>query len=106
MLRWCRTAATLSMLVLIGLLGPSLGNGSASAADLSLLPRHSQTQQPNAAAKTDAELPLEAFARGPNAACTAWTDGCRSCGKGPDGVVFCSNVGIACLPSKPRCSLP
>jgi hypothetical protein len=35
----------------------------------------------------------------------AWTDGCRACGRNPDGV-FCSNVGLACQASEPRCTRP
>jgi len=97
----CRTA--IGMFVLMGLLGP--GMGSAFAADLPLIPRHSHQQPALSAPKPDSETRLEEFARGVNANCTAWTDGCRSCGKGPAGV-FCSNVGIACLPSQPRCTRP
>ncbi len=49
---------------------------------------------------------LEDFAsKPPNQSCTAWTDGCRTCGKNADGV-SCSNVGVACLPSEPRCTRP
>jgi hypothetical protein len=103
MWNWRRTAVIVITLALIVLLGSTLGKGSIFAADLSLLPRHSESRSPDASAKTESRL--EDFAKGPNAACTAWTDGCRSCGSGPDGV-FCSNVGIACQPSKPRCSRP
>ena len=53
-----------------------------------------------------ASMKLEDFAsRAPNQNCTAWTDGCRSCGKNADGV-SCSNVGIACVASEPRCTRP
>jgi hypothetical protein len=105
-LRWIAIA---SLVVLTGLLGLALGTEPAFAADLALIPRHighprhgvdtskSETSRPVA------ETRLEEFATGPNANCTAWTDGCRSCGKGPEGV-FCSNIGIACQPSQPRCS--
>ena len=99
----CRTAIV-GMFALTGLLGP--GMGSAFAADLPVIPRHSVIQQPAPSApKPDTETRLEEFARGVNANCTAWTDGCRACGKGPAGV-SCSNVGIACLPSQPRCTRP
>jgi hypothetical protein len=96
-----------SLFALAGLLDLTCGTGS-FAADLPVVPGHARTQHHPAsgtAPKTDTEIRLEEFANGPNAACTAWTDGCRSCGKGPDGV-FCSNVGIACQPSAPRCSRP
>jgi hypothetical protein len=53
-----------------------------------------------------ASIRLEEFAtRPPNQSCTAWTDGCRTCGKNADGV-SCSNVGIACVASEPRCTRP
>jgi hypothetical protein len=97
-----RWTAILGMFALTGFL--VLGTELTFAADLILIPRHSGPQHPGAAtSKPDTETRLEDFAKGPNAGCTAWTDGCRSCGKGPEGV-FCSNVGIACLPSQPRCS--
>jgi hypothetical protein len=104
--RLSRTLPLLGLLALSGLLDVTLGTASFGA-DLKLLPKRSIIHVPasHGAAKAEPELRLEEFAKGPNAACTAWTDGCRSCGKGPDGV-FCSNVGIACQPSAPRCSSP
>ena len=98
----CRTAIV-GMFALAGLLG--LGMGSTFAADLPVIPRHSHQQPAPSASRPGTEPRLEQFAKGANASCTAWTDGCRSCGKGPAGV-FCSNVGIACLPSQPRCTRP
>jgi len=95
--------AIVGWFALAGLFSLALDMGSAFAADLPLIPRHSRTQHP-ATSKPDTGR-LEDFAKGSNAGCTAWTDGCRSCGKGPEGV-FCSNVGIACLPSQPHCSRP
>jgi hypothetical protein len=91
-------------MALSGLLGPVTAS---FGADLKLVPRRSIIHAPasGGATKPDTEIRLEEFAKGANAACTAWTDGCRSCGKGADGV-FCSNVGIACQPSAPRCSSP
>src|ERR1700733_10718497 len=95
-----RWTAIVGMVTLTGFLG--LGTVSTFAADLAIVPRHSGHQHPGAdTSAPDAGTRLEEFAKGPNASCTAWTDGCRSCGKGPDGV-FCSNVGIACQPSQPR----
>ena len=99
-----RWAAIVGLFALTGLLGLALGTELAFAADLAVVPRNSARQHPGAgASKPDTETRLEEFAKGPNASCTAWTDGCRSCGKGPEGV-FCSNIGIACQPSQPRCS--
>jgi hypothetical protein len=103
-LRWIAIA---SLVVLTGLL--ALGTESAFAADLAVIPRHAGHPRHGVdtsrsiISKPDAETRLEEFATGPNANCTAWTDGCRSCGKGPEGV-FCSNIGIACQPSQTRCS--
>jgi hypothetical protein len=99
-----RWIATIGMVALTGLVS---GTNVAVAADLAVIPRHSVKSKPDATkpdtSKPAAEMPLEKFATGANAGCTAWTDDCRSCGKGPSGV-FCSNVGIACLPSVPHCT--
>jgi hypothetical protein len=94
-----RWIATIGMVALTGLVP---GKDLAVAADLAVIPRHSVISRP-ATSKPAAEMQLEKFATGSNASCTAWTDDCRSCGKGPSGV-FCSNVGIACLPSLPHCT--
>ena len=40
------------------------------------------------------------------ASCLEWTDGCRVCARQPDGSAACSNIGIACLPQKARCTRP
>jgi hypothetical protein len=102
-----RRTAIASLVVLTGLLG--LGTELTFAADLAVIPRHTGHPHPGAdISKSVTSTPetgtrLEEFATGPNANCTAWTDGCRSCGKGPEGV-FCSNIGIACQPSPTRCS--
>lgn len=37
-------------------------------------------------------------------ACLEWTDGCRVCARSPGGAAACSNIGIACLPQKLRCT--
>jgi hypothetical protein len=94
-----RWIATIGMVALTGFVP---GTNVAVAADLAVIPRHSVISKPDTS-KPAAEMPLEKFATGANADCTAWTDDCRSCGKGPSGV-FCSNVGIACLPSVPHCT--
>jgi len=108
-----RTILIASVFALFGLLDLTAGTGP-FAADLPLVPGHSKIQhhpapsgtpKVDAETKADTEIRLEEFANGPNAACTAWSDGCRACGKAPDGV-FCSNVGIACQPSVPRCTRP
>jgi len=102
------------MVFIVGLLalGASLGLALGSglyAADLAVVPGHSPSKShapPKDTSRINGATPLEGFAKGENAACTAWTDGCRTCGKGADGGVFCSNVGIACQPSQPRCTRP
>jgi hypothetical protein len=102
-----RTVVIIGLLALTGALALTLSTGS-SAADLPMVPRHSPIKRlplPKDASRMDSGMRLEEFAHGPNAACTAWTDGCRSCGKGADGV-FCSNVGVACVPTEPRCTRP
>ncbi|HLL28739.1 MAG TPA: hypothetical protein VKT73_13945 [Xanthobacteraceae bacterium] len=38
--------------------------------------------------------------------CLEWTDGCRVCARQGDGTAACSNVGIACVPQKARCTRP
>jgi len=40
------------------------------------------------------------------AACKEWTDSCRICALSDKGEAACSNVGIACLPDKWRCTRP
>jgi hypothetical protein len=102
-----RRIAIAGLVVVTGLLGLALGTESAFAADLAIIPRHIGHPHHGAdtskSDKPDTGTRLEEFATGPNANCTAWSDGCRSCGKGPEGV-FCSNIGIACQPSQTRCS--
>jgi len=39
----------------------------------------------------------------PDATCTEWTDGCRTCTRPDKGETSCSNVGIACVQQAPRC---
>ena|ERR1700761_4058771 len=92
--------AIAGMVVLMALLGLAIGTESAFAADLALIPRHighprhgvdtsksdtskSDISKPDIS-KPDTGTRLEEFATGPNANCTAWSDGCRSCGKGPE----------------------
>jgi hypothetical protein len=38
--------------------------------------------------------------------CLEWTDGCRVCARQKDGSDACSNIGIACVPQKARCTRP
>lgn len=41
---------------------------------------------------------------GIDASCREWTDDCRVCTAGDKGGAACSNIGIACLPQKWRCT--
>jgi hypothetical protein len=36
--------------------------------------------------------------------CVAWTDTCRSCARGENDAVVCSNIGIACQPAEIACT--
>jgi hypothetical protein len=36
--------------------------------------------------------------------CLAWTDTCRSCERGENDAIACSNIGIACQPTEITCS--
>jgi len=40
----------------------------------------------------------------PSATCREWTDGCRTCQRGADAAVSCSNIGIACVPKAITCT--
>jgi len=91
-------------LAITALSGLTLWSRSALAADLPLVIKPSKAPRVAApVSKDNAEPRLEEFAKGPNASCTAWTDGCRSCGSSAGGV-FCSTPGIACLPVEPHCT--
>jgi hypothetical protein len=94
----------LASVIIALLLNLNFGMGPTIAADLPL--GNSETRKADGpATRIDIKMRLEEFANGPNATCTAWTDGCRTCGRNPDGV-FCSNEGIACQSSEPRCTRP
>jgi hypothetical protein len=85
-----------------GFAGVGLETRTASAADLPVTGFERPARSPHA--RGAAPSRLEDFAsKAPNLNCTAWTDGCRSCGKAADGV-HCSNIGIACQSSEPRCT--
>jgi hypothetical protein len=99
-----RMAFAAMVFAMTGLCGLTIGTQSTLAADLPLVIQHPKAPRVTSpVSKDNAEPRLEEFARGPNASCTAWTDGCRSCGSGASGV-FCSTPGIACLPVEPHCT--
>ena len=68
-----------------------LAMASAQAAEVLNFPK------PKAGAAQPAGIP---------ATCREWTDDCRICSLGGKGEAACSNVGIACLPKKWRCTSP
>jgi hypothetical protein len=99
-----RVAVTVVVFSMTGLSSLTLGSRPILAADLPLVIKHSKAPHVTApVSKDNAEPRLEEFAKGLNASCTAWTDGCRSCGSGASGV-FCSTPGIACQSSEPHCT--
>ena len=69
----------------------SLALASAHAAEILSFPK------PKASIVRPAGIP---------ATCREWTDDCRICSPGDKGEAACSNVGIACLPKKWRCTGP
>ncbi len=79
--RWSIAAALISI-------APAL------AADLPIAPRPEPTQAPAFS------CPLAP----PTATCREWSDGCRTCQRAADGVVSCSNIGIACVPKAAACT--
>jgi hypothetical protein len=97
-----RMAVIAIMFAITGLSSLTLGSRPMFAADLPLVVRPSKAPHVTAPV-SKGEPRLEEFAKGPNASCTAWTDGCRSCGSGASGIL-CSTPGIACQPSEPRCT--
>jgi hypothetical protein len=36
--------------------------------------------------------------------CLSWTDKCRTCERGANDAIVCSNIGIACQPAEITCS--
>jgi hypothetical protein len=102
--RTLRMAVMAMVFAIAGLYSLTLGSWPTFAADLPLIVRHSKAPRVTApVSKDNAEPRLEEFAKGPNASCTAWTDGCRSCGSSASGV-SCSTPGIACMPAEPHCT--
>jgi hypothetical protein len=71
---------------------------AASTADIPNFPK----ARPAPAAR-DNGLPA-AQGNGLPASCLEWTDGCRVCARQKDGSDACSNVGIACVLQKARCT--
>ena len=63
---------------------------AAEAADIPNFPK-----APAAPATRGSSLPAD---------CLEWTDGCRVCARQKDGSDACSNIGIACMPQRARCT--
>jgi hypothetical protein len=72
----------------------------ALAADLPLKPEPKPAPVQAPAQSPDGASPLTP----PSATCREWTDGCRTCVRAADGVVSCSNIGIACTPKAAACT--
>jgi hypothetical protein len=73
----------------------------AVALSLSVAADHAQTPDPAP------PLPSEASIHGygdRDKSCLAWTDTCRSCERGADDAISCSNIGIACQPAEITCT--
>jgi hypothetical protein len=73
----------------------------AVALSLSVAADHAQTPDP------PPPLPSEASIHGygdRDKTCLAWTDTCRSCERGENDAIACSNIGIACQPAEITCS--
>jgi hypothetical protein len=78
---------------------------AAHAADLEVTPKPAPPQAAPAAAPAAPAAPAGGSAfTPPDATCTEWTDGCRTCLKAPAGEITCSNVGLACVQQQPRCT--
>jgi hypothetical protein len=64
--------------------------------------RLAQTAEPAPPAPTD-DPSLHSYGDR-DKTCIAWSDQCRSCERGANDAIFCSNIGIACQPAAVTCS--
>jgi hypothetical protein len=74
------------------------------AFSLSIATGRAQTSEP---APPPAPAPAEASIHGygdRDKTCLAWSDTCRSCERGTDDTIVCSNIGFACQPAAITCS--
>jgi hypothetical protein len=81
----------------------------AAVLSLSTAPGLAQSQDPGAAPAPSppAQPGTEASIHGygdRDKTCVSWTDTCRHCERGDDDAIFCSNIGIACLPAAITCT--
>jgi hypothetical protein len=77
----------------------------AVALSLSIATGRAQTSEP--ATPPPAPAPAEASIHGygdRDKTCLAWSDTCRSCERGADETIVCSNIAIACQPAAITCS--
>ena len=65
-------------------------------------PAPSQTPTPSPAPESS-EASIHAYGDR-DKTCLAWTDKCRSCARGADDAINCSNIGIACQPAEITCT--
>jgi hypothetical protein len=65
---------------------------------------HAQTATPTPTPPAPADDPSIHGYGDRDKTCMAWTDQCRSCERGDNDAIFCSNIGIACQPAAITCS--
>jgi hypothetical protein len=65
--------------------------------------RAQPAEAPPPPASTPAEAAIHSYGDR-DKTCLAWSDKCRSCERGADDTIVCSNIGIACQPGEITCS--
>ena len=71
---------------------------------LSVAADHAQTPEPAPPpASAESEASIHAYGDR-DKTCLAWTDTCRSCARGENDAIVCSNIGIACQPAVIACT--
>lgn len=98
-----------SVLVALGLLISAPAMMPAMSAEILNFPKPKLESEPTpAVVPMPAPAPAQQSLRPAGIAndCREWTDNCRVCALDDKGAAACSNVGIACLPEKWRCTRP
>jgi hypothetical protein len=75
----------------------------AVALSLSVAADRAQTPDPTPPPAPPSEASIHGYGDR-DKTCLAWTDACRSCERGADDAVVCSNIGIACQPAAIACT--
>jgi hypothetical protein len=73
------------------------------AVALSLSVAADRAQTPDPAPSPPSEASIHAYGDR-DKTCLAWTDTCRSCARGENDTIVCSNIGIACQPAAIACT--